>query len=100
MDAIRPIATHLTTHSPASADPVREAAEDFEAVFIKQMLQYAGLAEAFGIEESSPVASFSDFVLDRISADLVEQGGFGLADQFYEHLSEKADDADSAPVRL
>lgn len=86
----------LASSDASAPDPIRESAKAFEAVFIKQMLQYAGLADAFGVDDSSPVASFSDFVLEQIADDMVDQGGFGLADQFYSHLKAQADDDASA----
>lgn len=92
--------TALSVSSPKEAAPkqaegeIHAAAEEFETVFVKQMLQYAGLADAFGMDADSSVAPFADFILERVASDLVEKGGFGLADQFYEQLKARADSED------
>ncbi|MGV6819224.1 MAG: hypothetical protein ACWA5T_01855 [Parvularcula sp.] len=101
----------LTTLPVSSSDKVaptqddaeiHAAAQEFETVFVKQMLQYAGLADAFGMDAESSAAPFADFILERVASDLVDKGGFGLADQFYEQLKARADDEDqpAEDVRL
>lgn len=93
MDAVSAIMAGSTTklEKPAQTEEtLRETAKDFEAVFVKQMLQYAGLAEALGAGEDSAASSFADFALERIAEDIVDNGGFGLAEDVYLQLKEKA----------
>lgn len=66
-----------------------QSAKDFEAAFITQMLTYSGLAKALTSSGGEEVASFSQFYMEAIGADLAESGGFGLADQIYESIVKK-----------
>lgn len=76
-------AVSLDAAAPADDAFLRETARDFEAVFVRQMLQHAGLAEAFGSGEGPSADAFSGFLLDAVAEKLVDGGGFGLAEQFY-----------------
>ncbi|ADM09640.1 flagellar protein FlgJ [Parvularcula bermudensis HTCC2503] len=68
---------------------LRETAKSFEAVFVAEMLKHAGLDEALAADEGTATDSFSSFVIERVAGDLVEAGGFGLADRFYTALRAK-----------
>ncbi|MEO1014253.1 MAG: hypothetical protein AAFX08_03605 [Pseudomonadota bacterium] len=59
---------------------MKDAAEEFEAVFIGQMLKHAGLEEAFGPEASS----FSHVILSEIALDVAGGYDFGIAEEAYE----------------
>ncbi len=75
-------------------DPkLREAAEDFEAAFISQMLKFSGLGEALTKGGGEDVSAFTDFYIDNYAEKIVEKGGFGLADKFYDKLAAKQGDA-------
>ncbi|RFB04728.1 hypothetical protein [Parvularcula marina] len=90
-----PSSAAAQTQAASSSEPVvdeareaqlRASAQEFEGVFIRQMLQYAGLAEAFGAEGQTADA-FSTFLLDHLAEKITEQGGFGLAESFYNRLA-------------
>ena len=98
MDELSVIRTSVSSEIKASSeasvriDPEREAelraaAADFEAVFVRQMLDNAGLAEAFGAGEGQSSEAFSSFLLDQLASDLAQKGSFGLAERFYENLA-------------
>ncbi len=71
-------------------DPeLRQAAEDFEAAFISQMLKFSGLAEALTKGGGEDVAAFTDFYIENYAEKIVESGGFGLANKFYDKLAAK-----------
>lgn len=77
--------------APAEDAVLRETAEKLEAAFLREMLDQAGLAEAFGTGGEGGSASagdaFSGFLLDAIAEDMAAAGGLGLADRFYEQLA-------------
>jgi len=75
-------------------DPeLRQAAEDFEAAFISQMLKFSGLGEALTKGGGEDVAAFTDFYIENYAEKIVDKGGFGLADRFYEKLAAKSEQA-------
>lgn len=79
-----------TPDTPISAEreaELRASSREFEAVFVRQMLQYAGLAEAFGSESGQSSEAFSSFLLDHLAEELVDQRSFGLAETFYNRLA-------------
>ena len=83
---------------------MREAARDFEASYISQMLTYSGLADALSSGDGKKADAFTGFYIDKVAESIASQGGFGLAEQVYQHLlknygsTEGAEDATS--VRL
>lgn len=71
-------------------DPeIMQAAKDFEAAFISQMLKYSGLGEALTKNGGEDVQAFTDFYIENFAERIVEKGGFGLADKFYEKIAAK-----------
>lgn len=68
-------------------EDLRAAAEDFEAAFVRQMLEHAGFAEAFGTGQGPSADALSSFLLDHLANDVVKNGSFGLAEKFHEYLS-------------
>lgn len=79
--------TETRPAAPTRDPEVMEAAKSFESVFVRQMLEHAGFAEAFGGKDNQTVDAFSTFLLDKVADDIVDQGGFGLAEQFYRQLA-------------
>ena len=67
---------------PARAARLRQTAEEFESVFIAQMLKHSGYEKALGPE----LGAYSQFMLNEIGAQISANGGFGLADEVYEVL--------------
>lgn len=92
------LATTSPETKPVAADnaELRASAEEFEAAFVRQMLQYAGFAEAFGAQEGASAEALSSFLLDHLATEIAGQGAFGLADSFYEKLA--AAQAEAGPV--
>jgi len=81
----------VSTETPNEAE-LREAAENFETAFIAQMLKFSGLTEALTSGGGEGVAAFTDFYIESFAEDIVEGGGFGLADKFYEKLKLQTQD--------
>lgn len=69
---------------------LRQSATDFETAFIAQMLKFSGLTEALTSGGGEDVAAFTDFYIESFAEEIVESGGFGLADRFYEKLKQQA----------
>jgi Rod binding domain-containing protein len=69
---------------------ISQAAKDFETAFIAQMLKFSGLTEALTTGGGEDMAAFTDFYIQSFAEDIVESGGFGLADKFYDKLALKA----------
>ena len=90
--AAQPRATRVET--PAAApDPLREAAEAFEAVFLAEMLAHAGMGEMKG-EFCGGVgeAAFSSLLPREWADRMAASGGIGLADRIYQDLATRAGD--------
>ncbi|PHR57716.1 MAG: hypothetical protein COA43_11945 [Robiginitomaculum sp.] len=66
-----------------------QAAQDFEAAFISQMLTFSGFGKALTMSGGEDVASFSQFYIEAIAKDITEGGGFGLAEKIYSHIEKK-----------
>ena len=66
-----------------------QAAQDFEAAFISQMLTFSGFGKALTMSGGEDVASFSQFYIEAIAKDITEGGGFGLAEKIYSHTEKK-----------
>lgn len=81
----------IETSKISGEDPaIRDAAEDFEAAFISQMLKFSGLGKALTTGGGEDVAAFTDFYIQNYAEQIVESGGFGLADKFYDKLATRA----------
>lgn len=102
--ALGPSLSGQTVQPDSATDAVRDTARDLERAFVQEMLQHAGLAEAFAGEGGPVTDAFSGFLLEAVATQMVEDGGFGLAERFYEHLRQDTDQLTEAgrgqPVRL
>ena len=89
--ALAPQAPDRTAHDAQLRDAqLKEQAREFEAVFVSQMLKHTGLTEALSGEgEKFGGEAFASMLTDQFAADLVEDGGFGLAEEIYQQLLEK-----------
>ncbi len=65
---------------------LRETAEKFEASFIAQMLKHGGLAKALTTTGGKDTEAFTTFYIEQLANKVVDNGGFGLADNIYEQL--------------
>lgn len=79
-------------------DPLREAAQSFEAAFLAEMLAHAGLGASRasestfggGIGGGGPGEEAFSSLLTRAWADkMAEQGGIGLSERLFQSLAER-----------
>lgn len=76
---------------------LRKSAKAFESVFVAQMLTYGGLTKALGANAGFGGEAFSGLLVQQYANELVEKGGFGIADKIYDQLRERgAGDANGA----
>ncbi|GHF29441.1 hypothetical protein GCM10017044_25880 [Kordiimonas sediminis] len=72
----------------ADKDALREAAVDFEAVFISQLLspmfETVGTDELMGGGQAEGI--FRSMMVDSVSKEVARNGGIGLADNIYAEL--------------
>ncbi len=94
------IANLTLTLNPATAGKVRDAsatqaekeetlrktAQEFESVFIAEMLSHAGFDKALSQDSGFGGEAFSRMLVETYAEGLAEKGGFGLADQIYRQL--------------
>ncbi|MHA7872233.1 MAG: rod-binding protein [Hyphococcus sp.] len=66
-----------------------EKAREFEAVFIAQMLKFSGMDKALTQNSGFGGDAFSTMMLEQYAQKIIDNGGFGLADQIYEQLRDK-----------
>lgn len=64
-------------------------AKEFESIFVAQMLNYSGLTEALTSDSSFGGGAFSSMLVEQYAEQLVENGGFGIAEHVYEQLLEQ-----------
>lgn len=78
------------TQTAAEKDAaLRKTAQEFEAVFIKEMLTHSGLDKALSSDSGIGGEAFSSMLVETYADGIAEKGGFGLADQIYRQLKEK-----------
>lgn len=65
---------------------LRQAAQDFEAAYIAQMLTFSGLDKALMAGGGEEVAAFTSFYIESFADQIAEKGGFGLAGNFYDQM--------------
>lgn len=67
-------------------EAVQQSAQDFEATFIAQMLTFSGLDKALTLGGGSEMGPFASFYIEALAEDMAQQGGLGLAADFYDTL--------------
>ena len=72
--------------APTSEARLRQSAEEFEAVFIAEMLNHAGLDDAVAGETGFGGEAYAGLLVDAYADALAKNGGFGLAEQIYQQL--------------
>lgn len=72
----------------ARDDALRQAAKEFEATFIAEMLTYAGFDKALSSRSGFGGEAFSRLLIDAYAAEISEGGSFGLADTIYNQLKD------------
>ncbi|MGE0407932.1 MAG: rod-binding protein [Amphiplicatus sp.] len=75
--------------TPARDAELKESARAFETVFVAQMLSYSGFSEALSANGGFGGEAFAGLLVEQYAAELVERGGFGVADMVYEQLRDK-----------
>ncbi len=65
---------------------IREKAQEFETIFIAEMLSHAGFDKALAENSGFGGEAFSRMLVETYAEQLSEKGGFGLADQIYRQL--------------
>lgn len=98
MISINSILTHLPdTGKVQTGEKVDEnilkKAQEFEAVFVGQMLTHSGFADAFKGSDDFGGGAFTSILLDQYAEKIVANGGFGLADQIYNQLIDEKKNA-------
>lgn len=71
------------------ADETREAAAEFEAVFVTEMLSHAGFEKALASEAGFGGEAMSGLLLEAYAKKIVERGGFGLADAIARRIAQE-----------
>ncbi|MGJ8562374.1 MAG: rod-binding protein [Alphaproteobacteria bacterium] len=79
---------NITAGVDVDKDTLKQAAIDFEATYIAQMLTFSGLDKALTAGGGEDMSAFTSFYIQSFSEDIAESGGFGLADVFYERMLE------------
>ncbi|MCK5747421.1 MAG: rod-binding protein [Oricola sp.] len=67
-------------------EALHKTAQEFETVFIAEMLSHAGFDKAIAQDSGFGGEAFSRMLVETYAEDLAEKGGFGLADQIYRQL--------------
>lgn len=84
-----------TIYKDGKAEPsdaaIKQAAEEFEAAFITQVLIHSGLGKALTMNGGEQMQAFSSFYLEAIAKDMAAQGGLGLAQTFYDKMKTDID---------
>ena len=70
----------------AKEEALRKTAEEFESVFIAEMLTHAGFDKAIAQDSGFGGEAFSRMLVETYAENLAKKGGFGLADQIYRQL--------------
>jgi Rod binding domain-containing protein len=97
-----PAGTGAASRPAAAGDPsgdprelrTREAARGFEAAFLAEMLQYAGLnstPEGFG--GGAGEEAFGSLLTEQYARLLTERGGIGLAERIFDLMKQGKRDA-------
>jgi Rod binding domain-containing protein len=83
---VLPLYTATAPSAFSAAVLTKEGAEDFEAAFIAEMLKRAGLDRTIASDSGFGGEAMASFLVDEISNQIRNKGGFGLADSIIEKL--------------
>lgn len=87
-----PASDQLRNAGKAAAEKdaeLRQTAQEFEAVFIAEMLSHAGFEKAIAQDTGLGGEAFSRMLVETYADQLSKKGGFGLADQIYRQLKDR-----------
>lgn len=82
-----PARDRATASSGQTRAVARGTAEEFEAVFIAEMLSHAGYAKALTAQAGFGADAMSGFLLAELAQKIVARGGFGVADAIMDQLN-------------
>ena len=72
------------------ADPLRQAAREFEAAFLAEMLRHSGLGRMPESFNGGPgEAAFSGTLVEAYASRIAASGGLGLAEHIYRSLAQR-----------
>jgi flagellar protein FlgJ len=79
-------------HKPcekASPEELRQACQEFEEIFLRQILKEAHIdrAGSMGDEEEKNANLYGDMVIETLARSVAKAGGVGIADMLYHQLS-------------
>ncbi|GJL92825.1 rod-binding protein [Hyphococcus sp.] len=69
-------------------EELRKSAQEFESVFIAEMMKHTGLDKALAGDSGFGGEAFSSMLVQTYAEELSKNGGFGLADQIYRQLKD------------
>lgn len=89
MDALSPLVSQQPRAQtlPVATDPIREKAEEFEAIFLNVML--ASAFEGLGEDDefsSQGTDTWRSMQVEQFAKAITESGGIGIADRIYDEL--------------
>jgi Rod binding domain-containing protein len=78
----------LAAGGPSSSEKIKQASQEFEAIFLSQILK--GLRRTVpGQEEKSAMSqSYLELVDEQLAADLAKKGGIGLGRMIQAYMSQ------------
>ncbi|OYW59697.1 MAG: hypothetical protein B7Z10_08850 [Rhodobacterales bacterium 32-66-7] len=94
---VAPLSTH--TVPPGRQQEIMAKAKDLEAVFLAEMLTYAGMGDSQGsFSGAEGEAQFASFLRQEQAKAIVEGGGVGLAQSIFTSMlrAEGGSDANGA----
>jgi Rod binding domain-containing protein len=94
----RPSTAQLSPELQQQQESIREAAHDFEAAFITQMLTFSGLGKALTTGGGEAMSAFTGFYIESFAEQMTEAGGLGLAERFYTDLLQTSGLADAVEL--
>ena len=87
--AAAPAGAQRSEREAVRDDALMRKAREFEAVFVAQMLQQSGLSEAFSGDSGFGGEAFASMLTEQYANEIVDSGGFGLAEHIYKQLVDK-----------
>jgi peptidoglycan hydrolase FlgJ len=79
----------VTRHSPLATDKARKASQDFEAMFLEQMLErvFASSGEEGPLGDNGPGgAVYRSMLVKEYAGGITKAGGVGVADAVYREM--------------
>lgn len=83
-------------------EKLREAAKDFEAIFVRQLLKNmrSTLMDGGMFGDGTAGEIYSDMMENALAEKISETGSLGLGEQLYRRLVTRIDSAEGAPIAV